>query len=59
VEVHLDKQGEVLEVNVVKPLPFLNEAALEAARHFKFKPAVCDGKAIEFVYNVTFNVRPK
>lgn len=54
VEAILDKGGEVTQVRLLKGLPMgLSEAALEAVKTWKFKPATLNGKPVEVYYNLT------
>ena len=47
VRVGIDEQGNVEEANVIGPLdPGLDQKALEAARKWKFKPALLRGKPV-------------
>lgn len=52
----IDKEGNVIQVRVLKPLPFgLDKAALQAVRKWKFKPATRDGQPIAVYYDLTVN----
>jgi len=58
VEARISETGAVDDVRVMKPLPFgLDEAAAEAVRQWKFRPATQDGKPIPVVFNLTVNFR--
>jgi TonB family protein len=58
VECLIDKSGDVTDVNVLKPLPFgLDQAAVEAVKRWKFKPAVMNGEAVNVVFNLTVNFK--
>lgn len=56
----VDKNGDVTEVTVLESTnPRFNEAAMEAVRQRKYKPAIKDGKpiAIYFTIRVDFRLR--
>jgi TonB family protein len=60
VEAIIDKQGDVVDVQVLKPLPMgLDQAAVEAIRQWKFEPATLEGKPVDVYYNLTVNFRLK
>jgi TonB family protein len=59
VEVIIDKTGRVVAARILKALPFgLSEAAVEAVKQWRFKPATVRGKAIDVFFNLTVNFRP-
>jgi TonB family protein len=49
--------GQVRGCKVVKGLPFMNGAVVDALEKRKYKPAVAQGKAVDVYY--TFNIRLK
>lgn len=52
----IDEQGNVTEVSVLKGLPMgLSEAAMNAVRQWKFKPATLNGKPVAVYFNLTVN----
>lgn len=56
VQAIIDKQGDVTNVRVLKGLGMgLSEAAAEAIKTWKFKPATLNGKPVEVYYNLTVN----
>jgi len=58
VEAIIDKTGVVTNVRVLKPLPMgLDQAAVEAVKKWKFKPATLNGKPVDVYYNLTVNFR--
>jgi TonB family protein len=58
VEAIIDKSGNVTNVRVLKPLPMgLDQAAVEAVKKWKFKPATLNGKPVDVYYNLTVNFR--
>jgi protein TonB len=58
VEAIIDKNGNVTNVRVLKPLPMgLDQAAVDAVENWKFKPATLNGKPVDVFYNLTVNFR--
>ncbi len=54
VQAIIDKQGDVTNVKLLKGLPMgLNEAAIDAIKQWKFKPATLRGKPVDVYYNLT------
>ncbi len=57
-ETKIDENGSIVGVNVLKPLPFgLDQAAAEAVKQWKFKPALKDGKPVAVTFNLTVNFK--
>jgi TonB family protein len=58
IEAIIDRQGNVTDVRVLKPLPMgLDQAALDAVRKWKFKPGTLNGQPVPVIYNLTVNFR--
>jgi len=58
IEAVIDRQGNVTEARVLKPLPLgLDAAALQAVKQWKFRPGTLDGQPIPVYYNLTVNFR--
>jgi TonB family protein len=55
VEVLVDEEGNVSSARAVSGHPLLKDAAVEAAREWKFSPTSLDGKAVRVVGTITFN----
>ncbi len=52
----IDKNGDVTNVKVLRPLPMgLSEAAEAAVRQWKYKPATLNGKPVAVFLNLTVN----
>lgn len=52
----IDRQGNVTEARVLKPLPLgLDTAALEAVKRWKFRPGTLNGQPVPVYYNLTVN----
>jgi protein TonB len=58
VECIIDKQGNVTNVQVLKPLPFgLDQAAVDAVRRWKFRPGTLNGQPVDVIFNLTVNFK--
>ena len=51
----IDTDGTVTAVRVLRPLPILDEAAVEAVRQWKYTPALANGRPVAVVMTVTIN----
>lgn len=52
----INKQGEVVDVKVLKGLPMgLDQSAVKAVRRWKFEPATVDGRPVAVYYNLMVN----
>jgi TonB family protein len=54
-EIVIDETGAVSDARVVRSVPMLDEAALNAVRQWKFDPAIVNGKAVPVRMTVTVN----
>lgn len=56
VELHISADGAVTDAKVVRGIPLLNEAAVAAARQWRYKPTTVDGAAVPVIITapVTF-----
>jgi protein TonB len=52
-EAIIDEGGAVKSVNVLRSIPLLDAAALEAVRQWRFTPARLNGEAVPVVMTVT------
>lgn len=58
VQAIIDKEGNVTNVKVLKGLPMgLEEAAVDAIKQWKFKPATLNGRPVTVYYNLTVNFK--
>ena len=56
VETIVDESGDVIYARTVKGLPFLSQAAEQAARVSSYQPKkTCDDKLIKFRWTITYN----
>lgn len=59
-EAIIDREGNVKDAYVLKPLPFgLSEAAVDAVKQWKFRPGTLNGQPVDVVFNLTVNFRPR
>lgn len=56
-EATISESGEVISARVLRSVPLLDQAALDAVRQWRFEPARLNGKAIPVVMTVTVNFR--
>ena len=56
-EVVIDDRGNVTDARVLRSVPLLDDAALEAVRRWKFKPARLNGESVPVVMTVTVNFK--
>jgi protein TonB len=54
VEVVVDEQGNVILAEVVEGHPLLRESALQAARQWKFRPSLLNGRPIKVRGTLSF-----
>ncbi|MHB9001226.1 MAG: energy transducer TonB, partial [Thermoanaerobaculia bacterium] len=58
IEAHIDETGVVQDAVVLKPLPYgLGEAAIDAVKQWRFRPALRDGQPVPVVFNLTVNFK--
>ncbi len=54
-EIVVDPSGHVADARVVRSIPLLDEAALQAVRRWEFEPTVVNGQAVPVRMTVTVN----
>ena len=54
-EAVLDASGRVESVRVLRSIPLLDQAAVEAVRQWRFTPALLNGEPVPVVMTVTVN----
>lgn len=58
IEAIIDRQGNVTDARVLRPLPMgLDNAALNAVRQWKFKPGALNGRPVPVIYVLTVNFK--
>ena len=55
IEAVLDTQGEVRSTRVLRSIPMLDQAALDAVQQWRFAPTVVNGDAVPAIITVTVN----
>lgn len=51
--VKADEKGQVVDVMVLRSIPLLDQAAIDAVKQWVYEPTVIDGKAVPIVFTVT------
>ena len=61
VEVVIDETGHVAKTTILRSIPLLDQAALDAVRQWEFRPTLLNGVAIPIVFTtvVTFSLAPE
>jgi len=52
-EVKTDEEGNVVDARVLRSIPVLDQAAIDAVKQWKYEPLIIDGKAHKVVFTVT------
>ncbi len=55
VEVRIDEQGRVSDARILRSIPLLDEAALDAVRQWEFTPTLMNGKPVPVIMTATVN----
>ncbi len=55
VELFLDETGAVTDARFTRPIPMLDEAAMEAVKQWRFQPTIIDGRPVPTRLTVTVN----
>jgi len=56
-EATIDEEGNVRDARVLRSIPLLDRAAVDAVRQWRFTPTLLNGQAIPIVMTVTVNFR--
>jgi len=59
VEARTDKQGNVEAVRILRSIPLLDQAAIDAAKQWKYEPMIINGKATAVVFTITMRFKLK
>ena len=51
----IDEQGRVAEARILRSIPLLDQAALDAVKQWEYTPTTVDGKAVPVIMTVTVN----
>ncbi|MCJ7486058.1 MAG: energy transducer TonB, partial [Candidatus Aminicenantes bacterium] len=57
--VKTDEKGQVKDLIVLRSIPLLDQAAIDAVRQWVYEPLVIDGKAVSVVFTVTVRFQLK
>ena len=57
--VKTDEEGRVKDVMVLRSIPLLDQAAIDAVRQWVYEPLIIDGKAVPVVFTVTVRFQLK
>jgi protein TonB len=57
--VKTDEAGKVKDVIVLRSIPLLDQAAIDAVRQWVYEPMIIDGKAVPVVFTVTVRFQLK
>lgn len=52
-EAETDEQGNIVRTKVLRSIPLLDQAAIDAVRQWKYEPAIIEGKPTGIVFTVT------
>jgi TonB family protein len=52
-EAKADEEGNVADTRILRSIPLLDQAAIEAVKQWKYEPMIVDGKARKVVFTVT------
>ena len=52
-EAKADEKGDVVETRVLRSIPLLDQAAIDAIKQWKYEPMVIDGKPRKVIFTVT------
>jgi TonB family protein len=56
-EVQTDKTGQVASIRVLRSVPLLNQAAIDAVKQWVYEPMIVDGQPKGVVFTVTVNFK--
>jgi TonB family protein len=58
IEATIGPDGKVVDTKVVRSVPLLDQAALDAVRQWEYTPTLLNGKPVPVLVTVTINFRP-
>jgi protein TonB len=58
VELTIDPEGKVADARIVKSVPLLDQAALDAVKQWEYTPTRVKGVAVPVIVNVAINFQP-
>ena len=57
IQATIGADGRVVDAEVLRPIPFLSQAALDAVRQWRFTPPQLNGEPIAVIMTVTVNFK--
>ena len=57
-DLHIGVDGSVLDASVLRSIPLLDDAAIEAVRQWRYAPTLLNGAPVEVMVTVTINFSP-
>jgi protein TonB len=54
-EITIDAEGRVSDARVIRSIPLLDQAALDAVRQWEFTPTLLNGAPVPIIMTVTVN----
>ncbi len=55
IEATIGEDGKVLDAKVVRSIPLLDQAALDAVRQWEYRPTLLNGVPVPVLINITVN----
>ena len=55
IEAVIGTDGKILEAKVLRPVPMLEKAALEAVQQWEYTPTLLNGEPVELIMTITVN----
>jgi protein TonB len=59
IQAFIDEEGQVYVAKVIKSVPLLDQAAIDAVRQWKYSPAKLNGKPVRVQADITITFRLK
>ena len=57
-DAHIGVDGSVVDASVLRSIPLLDDAAVEAVRQWRYAPTLLNGAPVEVMVTVTVNFMP-
>ena len=55
IEARIEPDGSVSETRILRSIPMLDDAAVDAVRQWKFTPTLLNGQAVPVIMTTTVN----
>ena len=55
IEARIERDGSVSETRILRSIPMLDDAAVDAVRQWKFTPTLLNGQAVPVIMTTTVN----